>query len=631
MSKLYIPVMNSNITVENINEYLDIFREMNADTIFISYDRENLFSFDRKESLKELNEKIRFFESNGLEVGVWVQAFGFANILDEEARKKTENFVRIRSVTGNEHIGGFDEFCPLDENFLKLYCSFIRDIASVNPSMIMLDDDLCLSVRPGIGCFCQNHLKVYEEKIGEKVEIKSLKNLIFTNSKNRYRSAWLEMMHDTLCDFCKEVRNAVDSVNDKIRVGICASYTSWDIEGASTAELSKILAGKTKPFFRFAGAPYWVSRDINRFPGQRLNSVIECARMQIKWCEGEDIEMFSESDSYPRPRYHVPASYIEAFSLDVSTYENIGSLKYVCDYFSSPAYERGYVELHRKNKPVYDFIKKYFHNKKFCGVSVIEKMNKIENTVLPGFFIGEENIMSSRFFSSAAAMLTSLSIPVTYDEGDCVAAFGDNAACLDKLPKKLITDYPGAMALMKKGFDVGIKSSKRCGTPGTEHYPNDRVLLFGLRSLYYECELKENANVQTVFEDMNKKKFPASYTCSSDGCEMLVFTFDASLENQSSDVFLSYYRQKQLLDFTGDYPIIKGKPGLYEILKKDDNSLSVLIQNLFEDSVFDGVIELGESFGKMEIVGAEATLENNRIVFSSEIHPYDTVAVYLEK
>lgn len=42
--------------------------------------------------------------------------------------------------------------------------------------------------------------------------------------------------------------------------------------------LTKVLAGKNKPFMRLTGAPYWAEN--RRFPGQQMAQIIEFIRMQ---------------------------------------------------------------------------------------------------------------------------------------------------------------------------------------------------------------------------------------------------------------------------------------------------------------------------------------------------------------
>ena len=52
---------------------------------------------------------------------------------------------------------------------------------------------------------------------------------------------------------------------------------SWDIDGTTSSEMARILAGNTKPFYRFIGAPYWAVR--TSF-GVSLQDAVELERME---------------------------------------------------------------------------------------------------------------------------------------------------------------------------------------------------------------------------------------------------------------------------------------------------------------------------------------------------------------
>lgn len=625
MGRLYVPIMNGSINENNREDYLDKLKQVNADNVFIAMDRFPLFDEDRTIYLNALSENIRFFEENGYPTGVWIQAFGFGDKLNEKALKAAKKYTHLKSVTGKERIG-YDAFCPLNKYFTQDFCNLVSDIASVGAKSIMLDDDLCLSVRPGIGCFCDEHIKLIYDAIGEKPAFDDLKHLIFTGGKNKYRTAWLTVMRDTLKNFCNSVRKAADKVNKNIRIGICAGYTSWDIEGADSIELAKILAGDNVPFIRFTGAPYWISKDVNRFGGQRLGTVIECARVQEKWCRDTGIEVFSEADSWPRPCYHVPSSYIECFDIALRASGNMGILKYMLDYYSSPSYENGYIRSHMQNKPLYEFIETHFEGKKSKGVGVIEKMRRIENAPLGDEFTNERNIMT-RFFSPACALLTTHSIPITYEESDCMAVFGDNALYLNTLPKKLIIDMSGAQILKERGFDIGIETWETAPIPRFEHFKNERVNLYNLCGKFYNCKLNSNAQVLSTFETPDSYFYPACISYSTDACQFLIYTFDAYTENQSSDVFLSYTRQSQLLDFVCDFPYLKGFPGVYEIFKKDENGTSVLFLNIFEDEIPPWDIKLDKSYSSAKLCGGDGVLCRDSIKLSTPIPPFGALAI----
>lgn len=269
---------------ENRNNYLKILKKVEADTVFLAAGRDTVLFCDdsrRDGALRHISENIRFFAENHLNVGVWIQAFRFGDSLNNKCKAVMSGVTKIKSVCENE---SGDAFCPEDERFMVRYCRMIKDIAKTGTKMVMIDDDLCLSVRPGLGCFCDKHKRIISNAAGKALPQNNLLEMFFTGESNEWRSAWHKAMKETLVKFCKRVRKTVDEVDENIRMGFCAGFTSWDIECADALELTKILAGNTKPFLRLTGAPYWVAKDCNRFDKQRLHKAVmtKCKLYRIR-------------------------------------------------------------------------------------------------------------------------------------------------------------------------------------------------------------------------------------------------------------------------------------------------------------------------------------------------------------
>lgn len=628
--KISCPIMFSNLSYENRADYLVLLKETEAERVFIATGRDFIFTkFDNQyeKALKELGNHIQYFKQEGLEVGIWVNSFGFGNPLSVKEAKVTTGMTKIKSILGKE-VG--DAFCPEDSDYVELFCYQLRRIAELNPTMIMLDDDLCLSVRPGIGCFCDKHIALLEEELGYPVNFDSLFEEMFSGARNELRDAWLKVMGNTLRKFCRMVRKAVDSVNTNIRMGFCAGYTSWDIEGVTASELSHILAGNTKPFLRFTGAPYWVSKMSNRFPGQRLHNVIEFAREQEVWCREEGIEIFNEADSYPRARYQVPANLLECFDAATVASSDMDTLKYLFDYFSDTNYETGYIRIHKKNKGLYEFLEKHFNEKETIGVQVYERMRKIADMELSAEW-NEKQIMTTEL-PVAAAILTSNGIPVTYEKNaECAVAFNVNVDMIEEMPKRLIIDVVAAKRLQEKGIDVGLEEMVLIGTkvcPSVEVFEHNCISIAASKGRYFDCKLKEGANIESYFE-VNGRKIPASYTYKKDGVEYLVYTFDAYSIPQSGTVFCSYGRQAQLFDFYSDFPIVRKSPYLYQLCKRNENETVAFFANIFEDEMFEFDIELDQVYQEAECYGIDASLNRTVLHVNSEVAPYGMFAIRL--
>lgn len=625
-NKLYVPLMNSCVTAENRHAYADALKKCGADFVFLALDRETFFAYEPR-AFEHLSENLRFFTANGFECGVWMQAFGFGGT-EKNHLIPNGKYTKIRSVLGEEAL---DAFCPECESYIGDYLVWIDRVAACGARLIMLDDDLCLSVRPGLGCFCEKHIRLLEKELGESLTGKDLPSLFFTGKPSRYRSAWLKVQKETLLRFAKRVRTRIDAKDPSIRVGFCAGYTSWDIEGADAIELTRTLAGGTKPFLRFTGAPYWVSKAVNRFDGMGLGAVTDMARLQEAWCRNTEIEIFAEADSYPRPRYNVAANLIECFDTAITAAGGMGDLKYLFEYYSSPENETGYVKLHLKNAPLRDFLHKYFDGKKADGIYVAERIKKFGKMTFPDTFIGEGALMNTAL-SPASAMLSALGIPAVYDrQTDIAVAFNNNVEMLTKLPKKLILDVKAAQILAANGTDVGLSAANMTETPIFEHFENVKTPLFAKsKGDYYSCTLKSGARAVSYFEN-SEGLFPSAYTYDNGEQEFLVLCFDAYTVPFNSSLFVSYGRQKQISGFANNrFCIINGQPWIYQICKKTDNTVALFFQNLCEDTLFDFDIELDDNYKITALYGIDGYIKDRRLKVTTEVSPYGTFAAVLE-
>ena len=75
-----VPLMQSTLNESTRPIYLRQIKEAGAERVWIAMNRSTLFC-DRSEYLSELSCSLRFFEENGIECGVWIQAFGFGDPL----------------------------------------------------------------------------------------------------------------------------------------------------------------------------------------------------------------------------------------------------------------------------------------------------------------------------------------------------------------------------------------------------------------------------------------------------------------------------------------------------------------------------------------------------------------------
>ena len=618
MYTLSVPIYHSSIKRPGRDQILKELKKLNVDRIFLALDTYLLDTNKQKLLFDDISDNCRFFKKHGFEVGAWIWAFTLNN---------NSSFRNMRSINGSE----IREFmCPTDESFVKFATEYIKNIARCGVDIIQFDDDLrfgFLSDSPA--CLCDRHIALINEMTGENSTREELKHHITSGGKNKFRDAFIKVNGDALRNFVSAARAAVNEVDPSIRMSLCTCMSSWDLDGTTPQELSKIIAGNTRPMLRLNGAPYWA---VNKAWGNSLQDVIELERMESAWTRNEEIEIMAEGDAYPRPRTTCPASYVEGFDTAIRASGcTDGILKYIIDYFSNPDYETGYSVLHQRNAGIYKDIDRLFGSKTSVGVRVYESMKKISDMVMPTR-VNSEIDLEHMFFSKAARMLAYNTIPTVYEgEGVCGIVFDENARNLplDALKNGLILDIAAAEILSERGVDVGIEHIGEKTSCEFERFVENENHILSFGSVIYNIRTKSGAEILSFFDTPNGS-IPASYRYeNADGNRFLVLNINT--RSRKDNLLKHYARSKQIANvipwLSGHYlPAYSyGNPALYIQCKKNEEGMAVGLWNFFADPALNPTVQLEQEFDSISCIGCDGRLDGSLVILS-EIPPFGFAA-----
>ncbi|MBE6731615.1 MAG: hypothetical protein E7564_08000 [Ruminococcaceae bacterium] len=633
MYKLSVPIMFHTITRENIDDIVKNFKECKVDRVFItglSY----LFNPCEVFYSEENKWKVQYFKEQGFEVGIWLISFGHGDALLHETGDKVDlsMYTKIQGINKvNEN-----SICPMDKNVIEVFKKNLKLVAKMEPDLIMFDDDYRLNYRNyRMGCVCEKHLQEYYKRIGEVIPKEELEKKIFSGGKNFYRTEWLKLQGETLINFSKEMRSALNEVNPDIRMSICACWDTWDFEGTNCIEIAKALGGDNPLFLRSIGAAYH---------NPKVSMAVEANRAQANWCKDVDIEFFSEGDVYPRPRYIVPARQLELFDLAlISTNEMDGILKYMYDYSYPFGYETGYTDRHIRNTKIREELKEVVKDKKALGLRVIDVMAKTENWHLPDETPeGVSSYLCSQMENSrnAKRILTDNAIPTNYDNTESpVFIMGENAYYVteEDLKNGAILDISAAKNLSEKGIDVGLISAEASSFSSEYFVKEDSSTYnFGNTELF-KVKCSEKAEVETYLLPGNSV---GSYRYENEKGQKF-FVISVSLMNESykdvnlsANYFSNYYRKKQLTDaieyVSGKKMAVKTvskNPDLYMVVLEngDKTKLTVSVINPFIDDAFDIEFNLAKEYKSIRFIGCEGKLEGDKVTVNY-VEPYGFMA-----
>ena len=616
MYKISVPLMNHLVTEKTRDKYLQLLKKSEVQRVFLIVDND----------LELLRKNRIFFEENHIEVAAWIGSTIGHGSAFPGLEGDGETGQTLIDLNGNAI---FDTHCPFDEEFSLKTGKYIGEVAKHSGiKLIFLDDDYRLSQHgEEFCCACPLHMKRIREVLGEDISREQLKSLAFKDKPNKYRHAWLSVQKESLEKLARTICAEVDKVDENVTVALCAAHSIWGVDGSSATEIAKILAGKNKAVARLHPAPYWAAHCSMPLP-----VVCEISRMFAHFAKDDNVEILAEGDSWPRPRYSTPASFVEIFDGAMRADGNYnGILKYMSDYFSSVDYESGYFEHHINNLPLLNKISEIFENKISAGVyTPVDK--KVFEKADFSFADAYRNNYPLPF---ASRLLSMLSIPTTFeDNGIVTALFGQEAQDFN-VSGNLLLDGISAYILSKRGIDVGIDSvidflEKDISVINSE---KDRhlICLNRQQSRFLTAKLNKNVSVKLSTDD----NVPLAYTYENpSGQKFAVILFDTTYLANNSAFFQGYFMQKFFMDAIEwishkKLPVtIKNNPDLYVIAKKskDNKKMAVALFNCHADSILKPIITLDKKYSEIEFVNCFGKLENDVITLSTPINAFSYIA-----
>lgn len=627
MRKLSVPVSVQLITKETIDFHIKSFKACKVSRVFlIGFEAANVKNNFAYQNTEQVRFAVNELKKAGFEVGFWFSSLGHgAALLHVENVADATAYTPIMGIDGRTAPHGY---CPADENFLKDFGEMVQFLANLGPDIMMLDDDFRINTRNAyyyMGCFCEKHLKEYCERVGEELTRDQIKELILTGGENKYRTTYMELMRDTMFNMARHLRAKIDEVNPNIRFGTSITQEAWDVTGFDALELARIMAGEnTAPFTRVAGAPYW---------NNNIITAVENTRLEFYWCKDSGVEIMSEGDLYPRPRYNVPSKVLELFDfMLIANNTEDGILAYMYDYSQKPEYETGYTKRYIKNEGLREELCEIFGDKKPTGIELFQVPKLFEKADLPEKLV--DNIFHRMCYANAAAstlMLSRNSIPTCFEGSDYpLYIVGEHAKYVDLelLKRGAILDIAAAEILKNRGIDTGLISFESVSVDG-EYFPKDNDTVRNLWNVALkkiECDKK--AEVLSRFMPSDT---PASYRYENgDGMRFLVFAFEHYGSGDKPNYFNNYYRQAQIID-TAEWmgkklPAVCPKnPNLFILAAKNNEAMSVMLANVYLDDVLEPEVVLDKEYSEIKFVNCSGKLMGDKVVLS-DIAPYGFAA-----
>lgn len=188
--------------------------------------------------------------------------------------------------------------CPLCPSFRSYYLDLIRRFGELSPTIFWVEDDFRFHNHAPLawgGCFCEAHMAEYRRRAGEVFTREAFVRAVTApGAPHRYRKVFLDTCRDTLRDFARAMRAAMDEVSPQTRLGLMSSDPSVHCaEGRDWHALLGALSGATPPTHRIHLPSY-----LERTPQEYL-WLFNTISMPCRAAGPANAEIFPELENFP--------------------------------------------------------------------------------------------------------------------------------------------------------------------------------------------------------------------------------------------------------------------------------------------------------------------------------------------
>jgi hypothetical protein len=346
--------------------------------------------------------------------------------------------------------------CLLDPKLERYLELFFRELASVEPAFIYVDDDhryMLQGERGTWGCLCDLHVRSFSERIGMSWSRNRLLDAL--HDESTVRRAWRAFLGERLVELAHIIEQAVHAVSPFTKVGMMTPgvHTLPALGHTLANVLDALHPGESRPLVRPCVGGYrdWHRRDL--FAGLFYMEYIQHVL-------GDQVEYTPEIETEPGTRLAKSLAVVR-FQITQGILHGmpnpaISPVGYDGD---SPFLEPDIPSMLRENRPFFDAVRTVAPVKgKRRGIQLRWELNSPD--YVPGRIDSVGDLDWPAF--GAAQILGHLSIPTTFDESPLRWLVGDSVRCLDEeqvltlLRDGLLLDARAACALGEMGYAEAI-------------------------------------------------------------------------------------------------------------------------------------------------------------------------------
>ncbi len=274
------------------------------------------------------------------------------------------NYTRMTNIDSQICNGSF---CPNDDGMRGYVRNIYQLAAQATPDYIWVDDDVRFGHMPiGLGCFCDNCLKIFELESGVKYSRESLKKALNegpVEAKLKIREAWLKHNRNTISRLFVLIEKTVHDIAPAMPIGFMTGDRFY--EGYDFDNWAKILSGPNHaPVMWRPGGGFYNDITTSELVGKSHD-----VGRQVSVLPQEVVSIQSEIENFPYQRLKKAANIVALEACSHIAAGCTGAAFNVLSFYdeSLDEYEPLIVKLH-ETRPFFDLMARSLGRLEITGI-----------------------------------------------------------------------------------------------------------------------------------------------------------------------------------------------------------------------------------------------------------------------
>lgn len=400
---------------ERMENLLDFCNLAKIDDVMFFIAAEDLFPGQvTKEQADKYVEIILKAKKILAEKGITVSLNPWTTLGHYDGGRKLKEGQNFDLMVGHNGVQADVCVCPESESWRKYYAQMLNYyIEKIDPETLWLEDDFRLYNKQtkkgfiGLACFCDKHMQLISNALGEKVSREDFVKRLSTDLKAR--KVYLDVMRKTMEDTLNYLSKEVKGLN---RFGLMTGGVSFE-HGRRFGEFFKILkSDRKKPRNRQALCCY------RQISGQNYMSNVNRFSFLVRALTGDTAECVSEIENFPHGTQVKSVKFAKFQMLSSIPLLFMGATFSIFDFTGNGAieYER-LANTYAQIKPFMSKVQEFnLLPENAVGIKILVNQDVTYTSKIDGDYVGTDTHDTGYLF----AMLEMLGISCAYTENTAI-------------------------------------------------------------------------------------------------------------------------------------------------------------------------------------------------------------------